>query len=120
MNIRSACNSALWSSILFQLRYKQCPKNLFNIIKSYLSDRDVILKFGNIKRIRKLNQSTPQGSSLGPGLWNILFDQIFDLQFSVNVYLICYCDYAIILISGNTCQELENIANQTQYFAKIE
>ena len=43
LDIRGAFDAALWPSILHNLKELKCLKNLFNISRSYLSDRTASL-----------------------------------------------------------------------------
>jgi hypothetical protein len=68
LDIKGAFDHCWWPQILKQLKEKNCPKNLYNLIKGYLSERYALIKLGNILITKKLNKGCPQGSALGPGL----------------------------------------------------
>jgi hypothetical protein len=41
--VQGACHSAYWPSILNNLRTLKCPRNIYNLVRSYFSDRVAIL-----------------------------------------------------------------------------
>jgi len=112
LDIKGAFDNAFWPSILAQLREKKVPQNLYFMIENYLSDREVILICGNEYIKKKLSKGCPQGSALGPGLWNILYDSLLNIQIPVNSELIAFCDDTGCLITGNDINSIESTANQ--------
>ena len=89
--------------MLKELEIRNCPPNLRKIIKSYLKNREgkYKTKYGKIKK--RITKSCPQGSILGPLLWNVLFNS----GFLVNIEEITFADDRAIIIKGDTRKELE-------------
>ncbi|ERL96104.1 hypothetical protein D910_01043, partial [Dendroctonus ponderosae] len=52
----------------------------------------------------------PQGSILGPTLWNVLYDRILRVQMESGVSLIAYADDLAILIRGKTAIQVKEKA----------
>lgn len=49
-----------------------------------------------------MEAGVPQGSVLGPILWNISFDGVLDLaNKDVNCNILCYADDTLIVVTGN-------------------
>jgi len=64
---------------------------------------------------KKINRGCPQSSILGPMLWNTYLDNLLGLlddEESIADFA-AYADDLSILISGNSCRELEIKANTT-------
>jgi hypothetical protein len=59
---------------LIALREFNCPKNLFNVAKSYFSDRVAFLSAINIRIERQVTKGCPKGSCCGSGFWNIQYN----------------------------------------------
>ena len=67
LDVKGAFDAARWPSILNGLKAYNCPKNLYNLSKSYFSQRSAVLSFNNVSIQRTVTKGTPQGSCWGPG-----------------------------------------------------
>jgi len=79
-DVKGAFDAAWWPNILKTLKEFQCPKNLYNLAKSYFSERTETLSTNSIHVEKDVSEGCPQGSCCGPGFWNI--------QYSIIHYLI--------------------------------
>jgi hypothetical protein len=110
LDISGAFNYAWWPKILYQLRSKRCPNNLFKLIENYFCDRSAKLWYLNEQIERKLDIGTPQGSSSGPWYWNLCYDDIFDLT-EDNIQINGFADDTVVMIYSEDILELQNRAN---------
>ena len=53
----------------------------------------------------------PQGSCLGPGLWNIQYNALLNLNFAKHTNVIAFADDLILVTRGKTVAETENFTN---------
>jgi Reverse transcriptase (RNA-dependent DNA polymerase). len=71
LDVKGAFDAAWWPSILNWLRECDCPRNLYDLTKSYLSQRAATLSTNNVRMEEDVSRGCSQGSCCGPGLWNI-------------------------------------------------
>lgn len=99
LDVKNAFNSAPWCKILESLAIKKTPDYLMRILKSNLSDRALrVNKGGNTI---ELTCSVPQGSILGPDLWNILYDSLLRIEMLPTVQLLAFVDDVAVMC---TCE----------------
>lgn len=110
-DISGAFDNVWWPSILYNLKTRDCPRNLYKLIQSYLSERSVCISDNNLAVRKIATKGCPQGSVLGPNFWNLVFDEVIVLIQSLGFEPIAYADDLAVLISGNTRRELEISAN---------
>lgn len=111
LDVKNAFNSASWQFILEELRSRQIDESLISIIASYLSNRHILLEAANSKRAIKINSGVPQGSILGPTLWNILYDKLFDLDMPEDVTLVGFADDVAMVVKARNETLLMDKAN---------
>lgn len=101
-DIRNAFNSIPWRLIHDELKRKNFPPYIRRLIDSYLSDRFIqfIGSDGSL-HTRAMEAGVPQGSVLGPVLWNIAFDGVLDLaNEEEQCEIVCYADDTLIMVTG--------------------
>jgi len=111
LDVRGAFDAAWWPNILKSLQDCKCPRNLYYLTKSYLSQRTAILSTNSIRMERDISRGCPQGSCCSPGLWNIQYNSLLNLEFAKQTKAIAFADDLILMTRGKTVVEAENSTN---------
>jgi len=99
------------SHILKSLQDCKCPRNLYYLTKSYLSQRTAILSTNSIRMERDTSRGCPQGSCCSPGLWNIQYNSLLNLEFAKQTKAIAFANDLILMTRGKTVVEAEDSTN---------
>ena len=81
LDIKGAFDTAWWPNILTTLKEFNCPRNLYNITKSYFSQRTAVMSTNTVHIEREVSKDCPQGSCFGSGFWNIQYNSFLNLDF---------------------------------------
>lgn len=109
LDVKNAFNTANWRKIIKAMEDKNISRYLISIIQSYLHER-MITKEAFPKQ---MSAGVPQGSKVGPTLWNIMYDSVLNLDLPEEVRLVGYADDLAVLVLARTERELEVKANIT-------
>lgn len=110
LDIKNAFNSASWSRILKELKRRNIPLYLRNITEDYFTDRCIII---NKTTKMAVNAGVPQGSVLGPTLWNVLYDGVLNLDWMEGVTALAYADDLAIVVEAEDKREVIFKTNET-------
>lgn len=106
-DISGAFDNAWWPLILDKMKNWGMSGNLLRVVSCYLQDRTVTLRTANCVTSKKLTKGCPQGSVLGPVLWDVLFESLLVRDFGPGSGIIAYADDALITVKGNTRAQVE-------------
>ncbi|KAM3960856.1 putative 115 kDa protein in type-1 retrotransposable element R1DM [Aphomia sociella] len=113
LDIENAFNTLPWSTIKEALKYHRVPPYLQRIIGDYLRDRAVIYEGqdGELHR-KEMTRGVPQGSVLGPILWDIGYDWVLRGPLPAGAQVICYADDTLATARGREHRTATRRANE--------
>lgn len=109
LDIKNAFNSAPWPDILNALRGKGIPLYLCRIVDSYLRDRSLTFEAHGCKTEMVLSCGVPQGSVLGPTLWNVLYDDLLSMPLPRGVEYLAFADDVALVATVEETYTLEKM-----------
>jgi hypothetical protein len=112
VDIRGAFDNVWWPGLLSTLRDRRLPHELLAIIKSYLTNRTVLFTQGDVTTQKRITKGCPQGSVLGPTLWNFLLDPLLNAEWPEGTKVVAYADDLAIIVAHDSRQTLKTIAQQ--------
>ena len=105
LDIANAFNTLPWSCVKEALKYHRVPQYLQRLVDAYLSGRSVEYPGREGWESRDMSCGVPQGSVLGPLLWNIGYDWVLRGTNPRGVSVVCYADDTLVLAKGENYRE---------------
>nr|CAH7715473.1 unnamed protein product [Callosobruchus chinensis] len=111
LDIKNAFNSAPRQKIVEELERIGVDRYVIRLVASYLQDRRLRLEKNTNSPHVSMDSGVPQGSILGPTLWNIVYNGVLDLELTRDVTTIAYADDLAIVVVAKAEDELMSIMN---------
>ena len=111
LDVKNAFNSAQWPNILMALESYNVPDYLIRIISSYLSERTLQYDTDRGVKHYEIAGGVPQGSVLGPTLWNAMYDGVLKLELPDKATIVGYADDIALVVVDKRLDILEAKCN---------
>jgi len=112
LDISGAFDNVRWPMLIHDMRHLGCSLTTTATVISYLTNRSATYRVGGIERTVTLTRGCPQGSKLGPRLWNLTMDRLLKENLPVDSAIVAYADDITLLVSGNTRKSIVNTTEE--------
>lgn len=111
-DVKNAFNSLPWGVILEELKRRQVKPYLRRIIQQYLSERTVVGTAEGVEIVVEMTCGVPQGSVLGPDLWNVGYDGVLRIEYPEGVTAVGFADDLAVVVVARTEEQVVERANR--------
>ena len=110
IDVKNAFNSASWEAIALSLLRMGVPDQLSRILKSYFENRVLLYDTEEGQKSVQISAGVPQGSILGPTLWNAMYNDVLTLRLPIGVEVVGFADDIVMTVTAKSCEEVELLA----------
>lgn len=107
LDISGAFDNAWWPMIMLKAKQGGSPPNIYRMLGDYFAGRRVGMFVGDRVMWKVSTMGCPQGSVLGPTLWNVLLDDLLRLPLPEGTSMVAYADDVTILIEARARADIE-------------
>lgn len=112
VDVKNAFNSASWEAIATSLHEMKIPDYLCRILQSYFENRVLIYNTSEGQQRVTISAGVPQGSILGPTLWNLMYNGVLTLKLPTGVKIVGFADDIMLLVVGTSLELVEILAKE--------
>lgn len=109
LDISGAFDNLNWTALLKDLNDLGASQGTIAIIRDYLLNRTATLTLGGASKKIQLTRGCPQGSILGPSLWNSTMEALLRTAYPEHVNVQAYADDIAVSVAADTRIRLINL-----------
>lgn len=113
LDISGAFDNLDWTSLLEDLAALRAAPSTLSMVAAYLAGRRAVLTVEGASVYADLTRGCPQGSILGPSLWNVSMDRALKSVGHDRVKVVAYADDLVVLAAGTDSLEVKNVVGET-------
>jgi hypothetical protein len=98
--VQGAFDAAWWPGILKELRECRRPKNIYELTRSYFTQRTATLSTNGLRTEKEISKGCPKGLCCGPGFWNLQYNSLLELKYMARTKVVAFADDLIMATRG--------------------
>lgn len=110
LDVKNAFNTANWENIVNALVRLNTPAYLVEIIKDYFRKRVLLYQTDEGMKDYTVTGGVPQGSVLGPLLWNLMYDGVLRVNLPKRATIIGFADDIALVMVAKSLDEARTIS----------
>lgn len=112
LDIQGAFDNVDQDGIINKIIKELWPDPIRHWLANYILNREIVIKYGTAKSdSRKVCKGVPQGSPLGPILWNYTINNLDKDINNEQTQMLTYADDIILIDNSNNQEHTQNIIN---------
>lgn len=112
LDVRNAFNTLRWESVTREMTRRGFSFKIIRLIKAYLKNRWIVINATDGSAKMQVFGGVPQGSVIGPFMWNLVYDGFLELQRRRDVYFIAFADDVGIIIIEKNLEYMKVLADK--------